>query len=119
MTDVDGVAQIQMLDHRRDVGGIVVHVVPIAHLGRPPMPAAVMRDDAKALLQEVEHLGVPVVAGKRPTVMEHDGLTGTPVLVVNLGAVLRGDRAHVSVCAWMERISGGRSDSGSEKGGDA
>src|SRR6185437_2347264 len=65
------------------------------------MPATIMRDDSIALLQEKEHLGIPVVAGKRPAVMEHDRLTGTPVLVVNLGAVLRGDRTHVGVSAWM------------------
>ena len=72
--NVDGVAQIEMRDDPGGVRGVVVHVVTIADLARPAMAASVMRNDAVALLQEVEHLGVPVVGAERPAMMEDDGL---------------------------------------------
>src|SRR5258705_8681861 len=49
----------------------VIHVVAVRHLARAAMPAAVMGDDAIAVLEEEQHLGVPVVAGQRPAVAEH------------------------------------------------
>ena len=74
MADVDGVAQVEVLDDRGDVGGIVVHVVAVADLARSAVAAPVMGDDAIALLEEVEHLGIPVVAAQRPAMMEDDRL---------------------------------------------
>ena len=62
VADVDGVAQVEMLDDGGDVGGVVVHVVAAADLARPPMAAPVMGDDAVALLDEVEQLRIPVVS---------------------------------------------------------
>ena len=53
-----------------------------------------MGDDAVALLEEEQHLRVPVVGAERPAVMEDDRLPGAPVLVEDLRAVLRGDGAH-------------------------
>ena len=97
VADMDGVPQIEMLDHGGDIGGVVVHVVAVADLARAAMAAPVMRDDAVALADEVEHLGVPVVRAQRPAVMEDDGLRvpRTPVLVEDLDAVPGGDRAHL------------------------
>ncbi len=48
------------------------------------MAAAVMGDDAVALVEEEEHLGVPVIGAERPPVMEDDRLAGAPVLVEDL-----------------------------------
>src|SRR5262245_59926529 len=78
------------------VGGIVVHVVAVADLARPAVAAPVMGDDAVALPEEEEHLGVPVVAAQRPAVVEHDRLRvpRTPVLVVDLRPVFGGDWRH-------------------------
>jgi hypothetical protein len=53
----------------------VIHVVTVADLARPSVPAAVMRDDAIPFVQQVEHLRIPVVAAQRPSVMEHDRLS--------------------------------------------
>src|SRR5690348_17366816 len=50
--------------------------------------------------------------------MKHDRLAGTPVLVVNLGAVLGGDRTHVCVSACMEGFAGSRFDRRAEKCGE-
>ena len=87
MADVDGVAQIQMRRERGDVGGIGVHVVAGGGLARAAMAAPIVGDDAVALLEEEQHLCIPVVARQGPAVMEHDWLTGAPVLVEEGGTV--------------------------------
>ena len=56
-----------------NVAGVGVHVVTIS-AGRTAVPAAVMCDDAVALRGEVEQLVVPVIARRRPAVVEDDGL---------------------------------------------
>ena len=71
---MNGVPQIEMLDHGGNIGGVVIHVVAVAHLRRAAMAAAVMGDDAVALAEEVEHLRVPIVADQRPAVVKDDRL---------------------------------------------
>ena len=58
------------------------------------MAAAIVRDDAIALVEKEHHLVVPVVGAERPAMMEDDGLALAPVLVEDLGAVLGGDNRH-------------------------
>jgi hypothetical protein len=94
MADVNGVLQIEMCRQRGQVVGVVVHVVAVAGLGGSPVAAPVMGDDAIAVLDEEQHLRVPVVSGQGPAVAEHDRLAGTPVFVEDLGAVICGDGAH-------------------------
>jgi hypothetical protein len=55
-----------------------------------------MGDDAKPLAGKKQHLGVPVVGRKRPAMAEDDGPAGTPILVEDLDAILRGDAGHVA-----------------------
>src|SRR6185436_7121247 len=97
VTNVDGVSQVEMLYHSRNVGGVVIHVVTVAHLRRAAMAAPVMGNDAVALVEEIEHLGVPIVAAQRPPMVEDDRLCAlrSPVLVIDFGAVFGRDRAHV------------------------
>ena len=94
MADVNGILQIEMCRDRRQVVGIVIHVMSAAGLAGASVAASVMCDNAIPVIQEKHHLRVPVVRRKRPTVREYDWLTAAPVLVVNLGAVIRGDGAH-------------------------
>ena len=61
VADVYRIAQVEMFDDRGEVVGVVVHVVAVADLCGPAVSAAVMRDDAVAVLREEQHLGVPVV----------------------------------------------------------
>src|SRR3954451_11308385 len=55
-----------------------------------------MGDDPVTVVQEEQHLGVPVVSREGPTVAEHDRLTRAPILVVNLCAVGDGDDPHAT-----------------------
>src|SRR5262249_340654 len=98
VANMNSVSQIEMLDHGGDVGGVVLHVVAVAHLCRATMAAPVMRDDAVALAGEVGHLRIPIVAAQRPPMVENDrlGAPGAPVLVKDFRAVLGSDGAHCS-----------------------
>lgn len=95
MAHVNGVLEVQLLGQRREVVGVVVHVVALGGVAGTPVPAPVVRDDPVTLLQEEQHLVVPVVGRQRPAVAEHDRLARSPVLVVDLGSVRCGDCAHL------------------------
>ena len=60
------------------------------------MAATVNADHTIAMLDEEQHLGVPVVAAERPAMMEDNWLALAPVLVENLGTILGRDCAHGS-----------------------
>src|SRR5208337_1172455 len=91
-----------MIGQRRQVVGIVIHVMAAAGLAGAPMAAAVMGDHAKTLAEEEEHLRVPIVRRERPAMAEHDGLTRAPVLVEDLDAVRGGDRRHVPILSLIK-----------------
>jgi hypothetical protein len=93
--DVDRIPQIEMLGDGRQIVGVVVHVVAVADLARASVAAAIVRDHAVAVAEEEQHLVVPVVTGKRPSVAEDDRLARSPVLEEDLDAVACGDHAHV------------------------
>ena len=78
MADVDGVLQIEMRGHRREIVGVVIHVVAVGGLARAAVAAPVVGDDAIAALEKEHHLRVPVVGRQRPAMAEHDGLTLCP-----------------------------------------
>jgi len=62
MADMNGFLQIQVLGKRREIAGVMVHVVSVGHLARAAMPAAIVRDDAKSLADKEQHLGIPVIS---------------------------------------------------------
>src|SRR5579863_8895855 len=86
-----------MLGQRCKVCGIVIHVVAVAGLARPPMAAAVMGDDPIAVMQKEQHLCIPIVGGQGPAMAKYDGLAGAPILVENLDAIRSSERAHAPV----------------------
>src|SRR5262245_23046984 len=116
MADVNGVLKIEMGSHRREIVGVMIHVVAVARLGRSAVAAAIMSDHAVALLDKKQHLRVPVIGRERPAVAEHDGLTFAPILVEDFNAVFRRDETHVYLLkltssvrmSVVESASGGR-----------
>src|SRR5579871_3914221 len=94
MPNMDRIFQTQMRRKRRQVVGIMIHIVPIGHLRRASMPTPVVRDHAIPLAQKEHHLVIPVIRRKRPAMAEHDRLARTPVLVKDLNAVLGGNSWH-------------------------
>jgi hypothetical protein len=61
MADMDRISQIEMLDHRRGVGRIMIHVVAGGHLRGATVTAPVVCNNAIAVGEEEQHLRVPVV----------------------------------------------------------
>src|SRR3979490_1547077 len=72
----------------------MIHVMAVARLAGPAVAAAVMGDDSIAVIQEEQHLPVPVIGRQRPAVREHHRLSGAPVLVVDFNAVFGFDGCH-------------------------
>src|SRR5215468_3031858 len=106
MTDMDGVAEIQVLDHGGCVGGVMVHVMAIGHLTRASMAAPIDPHHAITMVDEEQHLGIPVVGAQRPAVVEDNGLAMAPVFVEDLDSVLGGDGAH-GLGSFLLRSKGG------------
>src|SRR3712207_4957704 len=104
MTDMDCIPQIKRLDQFGKVVSIGVEVVAVPGLTGSAMAATVMADDAVAIVGEKEHLVLPRIGGERPSMAEHDRLPLTPILEVDLCAILRCERRHrVSFRAWVKR----------------
>src|SRR5262249_57289871 len=74
MTQVNGVAQVEVLNDSSGVRRVVIHVMTLADLAGAAMPAPIMGDDAVSLGDEEEHLVVPVVGAQRPAVVKHHRL---------------------------------------------
>ena len=96
MADVDGLLEVEMFGERGQIVGVMIHVVAVIGLGGTAVPAPVVGDDAIALLEEEQHLSVPVIRRERPAVRENNRLSSAPVLVIDLCSVFCGDRRHWS-----------------------
>src|SRR5438477_6721686 len=68
----------------RQVVGVMIHVMAPAGLGGAAVTSSVMGDDAIAFLEEEQHLRVPIIGRERPAMAEHDGLTFSPVLIIDV-----------------------------------
>jgi hypothetical protein len=88
-----GILEIECLNHGRKIVGIAVHVIPRRGLARPAMATTIVRNHAEPVLGKEKHLTVPGVGAQRPTVRERYDRAFAPVLVVNFGSVLGGNRA--------------------------
>jgi hypothetical protein len=58
------------------------------------MTSAVMSDYPEPMFQEEHHLTIPIVSAEWPSVMKEERLTGAPILVENLRAVLHRYAVH-------------------------
>ena len=97
VADHRDVLEIQGLDHRCEIVGITVHVVPGRRLAGSAMATTIVCHDSEAVLCEKQHLAVPGVGAQRPSVREGYDRPLAPVFVVDRRAVLHCDRAHVRV----------------------
>src|SRR5262249_1466490 len=86
--------EIEGFDHCRKIGGIAIHIIAGRGLAGPAVATPVVRDHAEAVLCEEKHLSVPHVGIQGPAVRERNDRAGTPILVVNLRSIFRGDSTH-------------------------
>ena len=56
------------------------------------MTAPFVGDDAIAVVEEEQHLSVPIIGRQRPAMAEDYGLSASPILLINLGAFFGCDR---------------------------
>src|SRR5580700_11353534 len=94
MSNMDGIFQIEMRRDSRQVIGIMVHIVALGALRRAAVPTPVMRNHPIATMQEEQHLVIPVVRAKRPTMTENYRLSFSPVLVINLDSIFSRNSGH-------------------------
>src|SRR5712671_242391 len=73
----------------------MIHIMAAIGLGGTAMSAPVVGYDAIAVLEEEQHLRVPIIGRQRPAVAKDDGLTFAPVLVVDLRPIFRRNCRHV------------------------
>src|SRR5581483_3928559 len=94
MAHMNGIFQVQMGGNSRQVVGIMVHIVAAVGLTGAAVAAAIVGDNPIPMIQEEQHLVIPIVRAQRPTVTEHNRLSGPPILVENCRAVFHRDRTH-------------------------
>src|SRR5437870_13236282 len=84
MADVNRILEVEVIGHRLQIVGIVVHVVSAAGLSRATMSAPISRDDTETFAEEKKHLRVPIIRRKRPAVTEHNRLPAAPIFVIDV-----------------------------------
>ncbi|MNV36412.1 hypothetical protein D3C71_1278870 [compost metagenome] len=89
------VLQIQRIDHRSQIIGIVIHVIAVPRLAGTTVATTIVCDHAVTVVGQEHHLRFPAVRIQRPAVAEghHRPVLRTPVLVVQLHAIGGGDDA--------------------------
>src|SRR5205814_5139988 len=90
-----GPLKVETYGQCRQVVGVMIHVMAATGLRGAAMAAPVVGYDAIALVEEEQHLCVPIIGRQRPTVTEDNGLTFAPVFVINLRSVFSRDRVHI------------------------
>ena len=70
--------------------------IPGTHLARPSVATTVMSNAAIALVCQKHHLVLPIVGTQGPPMTEdyYRSIFGTPVFVVDLGAIFDRDGRH-------------------------
>src|SRR6266705_3707389 len=72
----------------------MIHVMAVSGLGGTAMSAPVVGYDTIAVLEEEQHLRVPVVRGQRPTVTEDNRLSFAPIFVIDLCSIFGRNCRH-------------------------
>jgi hypothetical protein len=84
VADMNCILQFEMVGDGLQIIGIVIHVVAAVGLSGAAMSASINGDDPITFGEEEQHLRVPVVCAEWPAVAEHDGLSFTPVFVIDV-----------------------------------
>jgi hypothetical protein len=95
-----------------------VHVIARPRLARPPMTSSIMGDTAIAVAGQEEHLVFKGIRVETIRVIEDNGLSRPPILKIELGAVLRGDGAHIDTGDEAGALPNSQSPVVAEGGGD-
>jgi hypothetical protein len=94
VANVNGFDYTEMLHEFGQVVSVRVQVVAMRGLRRTAVSAPIVRDAAESVVGQEHHLVFEGIGAERPAMAEDDGLTGTPVLEVELVAVVNGECGH-------------------------
>src|SRR5262245_3675804 len=94
MANMDHLLEFELLHKLSQIICISVHVIAVPGLARTTMAPSVMCDAAISVRGQEEHLILEGIRTERPAVAEHHWLPVTPIIVVDLRAVLGLDRTH-------------------------
>src|SRR4030081_1795052 len=97
--------QIELVEESRPVVGVGIHLIAVPGLTRAPMASPIVRDDTMAPHSEEEHLRGPGVGREGPPMRKHDRLSGSPILIKDVGAVFGSKRAHGQASVRNRRLS--------------
>ena len=81
MADQHHVGEIERVDHRGEIVGVVVQVVAVPGLAGATAAASVMRYRPETVRSHEVGRAVPDIGSERPAVAENDRLAGAPILV--------------------------------------
>jgi hypothetical protein len=107
MADHRCTLDVERLEQRGEIVRIGIHVVAGPRLIRSTMAAAIMGDNAVAVVPQEQHLGVPGISGERPAMGEGHDRAGAPVLEVDLRAVFHCCGRH-ELRSFVSRLVGWR-----------
>ena len=92
----------------------MAYVVAVADLSGAAVTPAVEGDDSIDMIEEEQHLGVPIIGRQRPIVTEHDRLPVAPILVDDFHAIggdqLAKQASPLFVCKAFAVSCGGRGE---------
>jgi hypothetical protein len=94
---MDRALQVELFGQCRKVIRIGVQVVAVPGLARSAMATAVMGNAPIAARGQKKHLVLECVRTQRPSVAEYNGLTRSPILLINLSAIFVINFIHVFI----------------------
>src|SRR5580700_6373855 len=94
MADMNRILEVEMCGQRRQVVGIVIHVMAVPGLAGAPVSPTVVSNHGISAFAEEQHLCVPIIGGQWPAVAKYHGLTLAPILVKDLRSIFRCNRRH-------------------------
>lgn len=89
------ILKVEVLYYRREVVSIVVHIVTIRNLSRSAMATTVVGDNAIPMVQEEQHLSIPVIGRQRPPMTENYRLARTPIFIEDVDSISTFHKRHV------------------------
>src|SRR5215470_14397179 len=94
VTNMNCVLQIKSRCQFGQIVGVCIEIVSVPWLAGSPVAATIVCNAPIASLRQKEHLVFECVRTQRPTVAKDNGLSFTPILVIDLGSVFCRDCAH-------------------------
>jgi hypothetical protein len=88
VTDQHRITNVQVIQQRRKIICVPVHVISVPGLAGTPVTPTIMRYHPIPTATEEQHLGVPCVGTEWPPVGENYRLSVSPILIEKIGTII-------------------------------